>query len=176
MLRLTLLLLFFVFTAQSQADIKFYGEASVGAGGVRHSDLDFYPRFGSFSAGFFVFENIGIEGFIDTPMGAGSRDVFDLEVTQAAGAAVRFQSPDQRGLQAFILLGYVDFQLEQQENGVVGLRTVKQSFDGVRASVGVQQHLQQFKGLIFGVEYRNYYANSGITVDGLSIGLRYEMP
>lgn len=157
------------------ANPTFYGEARVGAGGVRHSDLDFYPRFGSFSAGVFVRPNIGIEVFADTSLSDADRDIYTMDVTQATGVAARFQAPPQRGLSAYILLGYVDFTLEQRENGIVGPRTVKQSFDGLRFSIGVQQELAQLKGLLFGVEYKNYHADSGITVDGLSVGLRVEL-
>lgn len=181
MVRLIVALVLLFSAVQTQAeirlsDVRLYGEARVGAGGVRHSELDFYPRYGSFSAGVFLFKGIGIEAFVDTPISAGESEVFKLEVTQAAGAAVRFQSPAQRGLQAYILLGYVDFTLKQQEDGLVGRRVVKQSFGGGRVSVGLQQRLKMINGLIFGVEYRNYYADSGITVDGISFGLRYEMP
>lgn len=175
-MRLIVTLLLVLLSAQAQAGIQLYGEARLGAGGVRHSDLDFYPGFGSFSAGLFVFDHIGIEGFVDTPISPGERGVFELDVTQAAGVAVRLQSPAQRGLQAYVLLGYVDFTLEQEEDGVLGMRKVKQTFDGIRASIGVNQRLKTIQGLIFSVEYRNYYADSGITVDGVSVGLRFEMP
>lgn len=174
-MRLIVSLLLVLLSTQTQAGIQLYGEARLGAGGVRHSDLDFYPGFGSFSAGLFIVDNIGIEGFIDTPLSVGDNDVFELGVTQASGVAVRLQSPEQRGLQAYILVGYVEYQLEQEENGVFGPRFVRQTFEGIRLSVGLNQHLKLMPGLIFGVEYRNYYADSGITVDGVSVGLRYEM-
>ncbi len=168
-------LMLVLFSAQATADIRLYGEARLGAGGVRHSDLDFYPTFGSFSAGVFVFGNIGIEGFVDAPLSDGERDVFELGITQASGAAIRLQSPAQRGLQAYVLIGYVDFTLKQTGTTVQGTSAVKESFEGVRVSVGVHQQLQRMKGLSVGVEYRNFYADSGITVDGLSAGLRFEM-
>lgn len=169
-------LILVLFAGQAQAGIKLYADARLGAGGVRHSELDFYPTFGSFSAGFFLFENIGIEGFVDTSITSSSKNIFDLSIADAAGVAFRLQSPPERGLQAYVLLGYVDFTLSQDEEGVNGPRKVVQSFEGVRLSVGIQQHLKRADGFIFGVEYRNYYADSGITVDGVSLGLRYEMP
>jgi len=175
--RLVFAVLLLLAASQSQASITLYGEARLGAGGVRHSELDFYPTFGSFSAGVFVFENIGIEGFVGTSIASHETDGFDLDVTQSSGAALRLQSPAQLGgLEAYILLGYVNFSLEQEENGVVGSRVVKSSFNGVRVGIGVHQRLKSVNGLIVGVEYRNDYADSGITVDGLSLGLRYEMP
>ncbi len=175
MLRLIFAFVLLVCAAQTHAGVRLYGDVQVGAGGVHHSDLDFYPRFGSFSAGLFVFKNIGVEGFVDTSFASAERSIFEVEVPRAAGVAVRFQSPPISGLQAYVLVGYVDFTLEQKENGLLGERTVRQTYDGARFSVGVQQRLNVVDGLIFGVEYRNYYADSGITVDGLSLGLRFEM-
>jgi len=158
------------------ANPTLYGEARLGAGGVRHSDLDFYPGFGSFSAGIFVLPNIGIEAFADAALSEGKRDIYKLSVSQAAGVAARFQSPPQRGLSAYVLLGYVEFTLKQKENGgVVPPRTVSQNFEGVRVSLGVQQELDFLRGLMLGLEYRNYHSDSGITVDGLSLGLRLEI-
>jgi len=156
--RLIVALFVLLVANHSHAAITPYVEARVGAGGVRHSELDFYPRFSSFSAGAFIFENIGIEGFVDRSLASDRTDIFDVEVKRAVGAAIRFQSPPQKGLQAYILLGYVNFGMEQ------------------KVSVGVQQRLNVVEGLIFGVEYRNDYSDSGITVDGLSLGLRYELP
>ncbi len=177
MSRLVFALLILLAASQSQAAIKLYGEARLGAGGVRHSDLDFYPQFGSFSAGVFVFENIGIEGFIDTSIASFEKDGFDLEVAESSGAALRLQSPSQLGgLAAYVLLGYVNFNVHQTASGIFDARTVKTSFNGVRVGIGVHQRLKSVNGLIFGVEYRNDFADSGVTVDGLSIGLRYEMP
>lgn len=175
-MRLIVSLLLVLLSTQTQAGIQFYGEARLGAAGARHSDLDFYSGFGSFSAGAFIVDNIGIEGFIDTPLSAGDNGIFELGITQASGVAVRLQSPEQRGLQAYVLVGYVEYQLEQKESGVFGPRFIRQTFDGIRFSVGLNQHLTVMRGLIFGVEYRNYYADSGIAVDGVSVGLRYEMP
>jgi len=173
-LRVLIAVVLLLAAMQANASVRLYGEAHLGAGGVRHSDMDFYPSFGSFSAGLFVFENIGVEVFADKTLSPGKRDVFELELSQAAGAAVRFQSPPTRGLQAYVLLGYVDFTVEQQERTANSRRTVVQSFGGVRASVGVQQRLEAINGLLFGVEYRNYHSDAGITVDGLSAGLRIE--
>jgi len=170
-LRLTIALIFLCSAASVQADLKLYGEARLGAGGVRHSDLDFYPTFGSFSLGAFIFENIGVEGFVDVPLSADDEGDFDLDVTQAAGAAVRFQSPAQNGLHAYILLGFVAFTLEQEEDERA---TVEEDFTGARVGIGVSQRLRQFPGFIFGVEYRNYFTDTGVTVDGLSVGLRFE--
>lgn len=174
-MRLIVALVLVLVSAHAHSAVSVYGEARLGAGGVRHSNLDFYPGFASFSGGIFIFDNIGIEAFVDTPLSDGERSDFKLGVEDAAGVAVRFQSPAQRGLQAYVLLGYVDFTLKQKGVTALGERFVTQPFEGIRFSVGVHQRLKQVQGLLFGVEYRNYYADSGITVDGVSVGLRFEL-
>lgn len=176
MTRLIAALLILLASSQLQAAIKPYAEARVGAGGVRHSELDFYPQFGSFSAGIFVYGNIGIEGFVGTSISDFEKDGFTLDVTESSGVALRLQSPPQYGgMQAYLLLGYVNFNLEQKENSLAGRRTVQTSFNGARVAIGVHQRFKSARGLMFGVEYRNDYAETGITVDGLSVGLRYEL-
>jgi len=174
-LRLIVALVLVLVSVHAHSAVSVYGEAQLGAGGVRHSNLDFYPGFGSFSGGIFVFDNIGIEAFVDTSLSDGEQGDFKLGIENAAGVAVRFQSPSQRSLQAYVLLGYVDFTLRQEGVTALGERFVKQPFEGIRFSVGVHQRLKKVQGLLFGVEYRNYYADSGITVDGLSVGLRFEL-
>jgi len=174
--RLLFAVLILLAASQSHAAVSLYGEARLGAGAVRHSELDFYPQFGSFSAGVFVFENIGIEGFVTSSLGSDKKDGFDLDVTESSGVALRFQSPPKLGgLQAYILLGYVNFNLEQQKKGAGSVDPEKVTFDGVHVAIGVHQRLKLVDGLIFGLQYHNNYADSGITVDGLSLGLRYEM-
>jgi len=173
--RLIFALLILLAASQSQAAIKLYGEARLGAGGVRHSGLDFYPQFGSFSAGVFVFDGIGIEGFVGSSLSSDEKDGFDLDITESSGVALRLQSPPQLGgLQAYILLGYVSFQLQQEERGSPD-SLVRTTFEGARVAVGIHQRLRLINGLMVGLEYRNDYADTGITVDGLSLGLRYEM-
>ena len=172
MSRLTIALICLCSIATAQADLKFYGEARLGAGGVRHSDLDFYPTFGSFSAGVFIFENIGVEAFVDAPLAADTSGDFEVDIVEAAGAAIRFQSPPRNGVNAYMLLGFVNFELEQEEDGA---GTLEEDFSGARVSIGLNQRLKRFPGVLFGAEYRNYFSDSGITVDGISLGLRFEL-
>lgn len=150
-----------------------YGELHLGLGGVRHSELDFYPGFASASAGVFVYPDIGLEAFVDGSLGTDDKAGFDSEVSQAAGVALRLQSPAVRGLRAYMLLGYVNFTIEQQEDDQRAQRTVVQSFGGARVSVGLSQALQRHDNIRVNVEYRNYYVDEPITVDGFSLGLRW---
>lgn len=151
---------------------RFYGEIQFAAGTVAHSDLRFHPLFASFSAGAYLLPGIGLEGFVDTEVNTDEQGVFELGVTQAAGLALRLESPPQRGLQAYILLGYVDFTLEQSEEDNRGARTVVQSYTGARVSVGLMQRLKSVPNLLVGAEYRLYHVEDEIQVDGWGLGIR----
>ncbi len=169
---LALLLLVSVFPAQAIG--PFYGELRLGAAGVRYSDLDFYPSFASINAGVFVKNNIGLEAFIDAPLSDETKDAFEVGITRATGFGIRLQSPPRLGTEAYISFGYVAFTIDQFENDERGQRTVTQSFGGASVRIGIQKQLQISRQLKAGLEYRNFYSDSGVTVDGLSLGLRAE--
>ncbi len=175
-MRWLLAILFLFGTTSAAADSGFYGELHAGVKGVRHSELDFYPTFGSLSAGVFIVQNVGIEVFADVALSASEKGNFEIEIAHASGVAIRFQSPPQQGLRAYLTLGYVDFAVEQSEADTRGARQVTQGFSGGRVSVGITRQLASLPQLRVILEYRNYYVDQGITVDGLSFGLRVALP
>jgi len=169
---LALLLLMPVLPAHAIGPL--YGELRLGAAGVRHSDLDFYNSFASINAGVFIKNNIGIEAFVDAPLSEKTKGAFKVGVPRASGFGVRLQSPSRLGTEAYVSFGYVAFSIDQFENDDRGQRTITQSFEGASIRVGIQKQLQVSKHLKFGVEYRNFYSDSGVSVDGLSLGLQME--
>ena len=156
------------------ADGRLYGEVQFGVGGVRNSDLDFFPTFGTVTAGVFVFPGIGIEVFGDAGISDEQDGGFELSIEEAFGIAARFQSPPKRGLQGFIVLGAVNYTLEQRSTE--GGPTVREDFTGVRASVGLMQRLERFPYLQFTAEYRHYNADEPLRVDALVFGFRVNAP
>ncbi len=160
------------------ADGPVYGELQLGAAGVSHSELDFYPVFGTLTLGAFVLPGIGIEVFADSSVAEGSDDNFDLDIEEAYGIAARFQSPPMRGLQGFIVLGLVNFTLDQEADsvGTVSLRPVNEEFRGARVSIGAMQRLERFPNLQFTAEYRHYNADEPLRVDAIVFGLRVNAP
>lgn len=160
---------------------RLYADLQIGVHGVRHSELDFYPGVANASVGFWIVDNIGVDIFADTSTIGDDIGVFELEVAHATGVALRFQSPHLASrLHAYMVLGYVDLQVEQKEERLdasgqrVG-RTVRQSFSGVRISLGFARRLSVLKDVLVTGEYRNYYTEDEIQIDGLSLGLRVNL-
>ena len=162
----------------ASADGPVYGEIQVGAGGIGHSDLDFYPVFGSVSAGVFVLPGIGVELFADSGIASHSTDGFELEIEEAYGIAARFQSAPVRDVQGFIVLGMVRYTVDQQSIAArgVGGSHVNEEFTGARISFGLMQRLKRLPNTLFSIEYRHYNADEPLRVDALMFGLRVNTP
>ena len=158
------------------ADGRLYGELQLGAAVVSHSDLDFVPIFGTITAGAFVLPGIGVELFADTGFIDGSEEGFDLSIDHAFGAAVRFQSPARRRVQGFIVLGIVNFTIDQESTSGVIRSSVEEDFTGARVSIGLMQRLVRFPNIQVTAEYRHYNADDPLRVDALVIGARVNTP
>lgn len=158
----------------AQADGPVYGELQLGAAGLSNDDLDFYPGFGGINAGFYVLPNIGLEVFADTAVQADSKGGFEMEIEQAYGIGVRFQSPPTRGTQGYIVLGAVNYTLDQQSvNALNQAQTaINEDFTGARISIGLMQRLKRAPYLQVSAEYRHYNADEPLRVDAFVLGLR----
>jgi hypothetical protein len=156
------------------ADGPVYAELQLAAGGVNNGELNFYPTFGSVNVGVYLLPNIGLELFADSGISADRSRGFDMEVDQAYGIAARLQSPPTQGIQGYIVLGAVNFTLDQSSraNGVVGATSINDDFTGARVSVGLMQRLQRIPNLQVSLEYRHYNAGEPLSVDALVLGLR----
>ncbi len=176
-MRWLLALCLVVGTASAHADGRLYGELYLGGGGVRYSsldqDFDAYPIFGGVTLGAYVLPGLGLEVFADQGIATDEEQSFDIGLEEAFGAAARFQSPSIGGTSGYIVLGYVDFTVEQEQDGASAL---SESFTGARFSVGLMQRLSRFPSLQVSAEYRNYYVDEPVRVDGLVLGLRLNTP
>jgi len=160
----------FVFSKSSASRV--YADLQFGLNFIGHSDLDFFPKVISGGIGVWLFDNIGIEAHIDGGISSDRDRAFTVELEDATGLSLRFQSPPVKGLAAYINVGYVDFQLEQVESDSRGTRRVSEGFSGARVSLGVVQRLPVLDFLHVTGEYRAYLSDSDLQVDTLAIGLR----
>jgi len=151
---------------------RLYGDVQFTLGGMRHSELDFYPGYVSVSAGAWIRPGVGIDVFADEGVFSDSDGDFTFELTNASGIAGRFQSPARQGFYAYVVLGLVNVRLVQDESTELGDRTVIQNYQGGRISVGIGQQLPFARNLIVTGEYRNYFVDKELQLDALSLGLR----
>ena len=150
-----------------------YAELQFGISGVRHSALDFVSPIASVGAGVYVLPGVGLEVFADAPLARGGASRFEAGVSEAYGAALRFRSPSEGGLHGYIVLGYVEFVVEQESLDTE--RTIEEDFSGVRASIGVMQRFARTPAFALSAEYRNFYSGDSMQVDGLAVGLRFDL-
>lgn len=156
------------------ADGPVYAELNLGAGGIKNGDLDFYPMFGGINIGVYLVPNIGLELFADSGINSDHSHGFEMDLEQAYGIAARFQSPPIRGVQGYIVLGAVNFTLDQssEASGAQPATSINEDFTGARVSVGLMQRLVQAPNTQVTIEYRHYNAGEPLRLDGLVLGLR----
>lgn len=152
-----------------------YAELQVGANGVRHSELDFVSPLASASIGTWLYPGIGVEAFVDVELERGADQGFEAGVSRAVGGALRLSSPSQDGLRGYIVLGYVDFTVAQQPTRGESRREIDERFSGARLGIGLQQRLERVPGVLVGAEYRRFFVDEAIHVDGLVLGLRWDV-
>ena len=167
-----------ILSCVTHADGPIYGELNLGAGGVAHSDLEFTPVFGSISAGAYVYENIGVELFLDSGIRAGEDSEFTLDIEQAYGLGLRLQSPPIDGVRGYVVLGVVNYTVEQKLDisSSSARAPVDGDFTGFRASIGLMQRLKRFPAVQFTAEYRHYNADEPIRLDAIVLGFRFNAP
>jgi len=160
------------------AEGRLYGELQLGGGGIRNSGLDFYPFFGTVTLGGYVARNIGIEIFGDSSVSPASDEGFEMDIEQAYGIALRLQSPPVNSVQGFIVLGAVNYTLDQrsESNPASEVDAINGEFTGMRVSVGLMQRLKRLPGLLFTAEYRHYNADEPLRVDAIVLGIRVNSP
>jgi len=169
---------FFVFSPFAAAQGPVYAELQIGAAGVQHSNLDFYPRLASISAGAYVKQGIAIELFADGALSADRKNGFDLEVVDAFGIALRLESPPVRRVQGFFTLGAVTYSIKQSASPtpVSSGSLIDGDFNGVRVSLGLVERLKRWDNVLVSIEYRHYNADDPLRVDALLLGLRVNTP
>ena len=160
--------------AASVPTIPLYADLQYTLGGVKHSDINFNPGFGTLGVGAWIRPGIGIEGFIDQGSSSSREGNFDLQLEQASGVNLRFQSPlTGGGVFSYVLLGMVSVDVIQDESDERGQRRVRQGFEGVRVSLGFGIEFRRLEALSLTGEYRYYAVDEDIQIDGISVGLRW---
>ncbi len=160
--------------AASVPALPLYADFQYTLGGVKHSDINFNPGFGTLGVGAWIRPGIGIEGFIDQGTSSSREGNFDLQLEQASGVNLRFQSPTtDGGVFSYVLLGMVSVDVIQDESDERGQRRVRQGFEGVRISVGFGIEFRRLEALSLTGEYRYYAVDEDIQIDGISVGLRW---
>ncbi len=165
-------------TSVAQADGPLYAEFQIGAAGVRNGDLDFVPKLASVSAGFYLRKGIGLEIFADRGISTDRKDGFDLDLEGAHGIALRLESPAVRRTRGFLILGAVEYSINQQSVTTTGQgdSSIDGDFTGLRVSLGITERLERWDNVLVSVEYRHYNADEPLRVDALYLGLRINTP
>lgn len=136
------------------------------------SDSKFTPQMVTGTLGVWLYKGIGLEG----NFGAGTTDDTEngltLETDTMTAVNIRFESPNQVGATAYILLGAVNYDLKgsQTNSNFPG----KESFDGYHVGAGLNQYFPNASNTAINFSGHVYGLDEDIDSYGLRIGIRHD--
>ena len=94
-----------------------------------------------------------------------------LESDEILGLYTRYNSPDAYGgMTVFLLAGYAWTTIKT--TGAYAIPN--QKFEGFSWGAGIEERSKGAKSLRYTFQYTRYYDNDGLSIDGYSLGLRYD--
>lgn len=129
------------------------------------------PFIGAMKLGYEFTPNFAFE----VQYGAGTdKDQLDnqeYEINSLAAAFLRFSSSGSYSdVRLYLLLGYSQFDMQVTAAGT----TVSDTYDGFSYGVGAEEFLKSVPNLAFVAEYVWYYDRDELSVDAITLGIRYK--
>ena len=97
----------------------------------------------------------------------------ELDLNRSVGLALRFETPEAQGGKIYFLFGYATSELEMQRSGTAlpGAET----FDGGTFGGGAEFRLGNSDRSFLNLQMIRYYQDKGITLDAISLGIRFRL-
>lgn len=169
---LSILLSLFVLAPFPAYTADWYAGLDVMYGRVGISGEKFHLPLMRARAGVWLWENIGIEGMAGVALDNDTQSDLDMDIPSLGAVYARFQSPEQMGIKAYILLGAAAVEMDGNlaASGFPG----RETFSGGMASLGLRAPIKRLPNAAWSLEYSNYFVDEDIDVFGWSIGIYYD--
>lgn len=137
------------------------------------SSTRFKPTSVRLHAGFWMLEGIGLEFRGTQSLSSYTKHNLEFEITDSSSLALRFQSPRDLDVSAYILVGGTQFNLDGNSNGSTFPGTER--FQGGYAAIGLLRFLGQTNAAL-ALEYERHFVDEDEQLEpaAWSLGLHYE--
>lgn len=122
--------------------------------------------------GAYIVDQIALELALATGVSDDQNSGMALKLDYQANLSARFESPESKGLKAFILLGYglTSLDLDRNASGKPGAEPFKNGNYGI----GFDYRVSQESNLFLSLAWQRYYRDGGIRIDGTGLGLTFQ--
>ena len=160
-----------LFSNLLQASPAPYGGIDLAYNRLNIGDASFTSPLARINGGIWLFKGIGIEAMLGGALQDDKDSGLTLNIPVIGAAYARFQSPQDLGMKAYVLLGYSQFKMEGSVNhsNFPG----KETFSGPAAAVGLLHALDKAKQFSLYLELAGYFAHDELDFGGLALGVRY---
>ncbi len=156
----------------SFATDRLYGEIHGGFNVIQLSDLRFLPIQASVSFGGYFYKTLGVDVNLGGSLNEDRDEDIKLQLENQITLSVRFDSPPTRGVSAFVLIGWAQFDLSQSGDSSIGTtQTVSETFRGAAVSIGVRQQIGSGPFSVVG-SYRFFDVDEPLDFDTYTLGVR----
>jgi len=161
----------FVTSLATPVHAAFYTDVSVEYQNVKVEGTKLNPLTARIKLGAPFSREVGVEASYATSIREDEVNGLKLESEEIMGLYARYNSPDAyAGMTVFLVAGYAWTTIKTS-----GLYAIpEQDFEGFSWGAGIEERAKGARSMRYTFQYTRYYDNDGLSIDGLSLGLRYD--
>ncbi|WP_455209526.1 outer membrane beta-barrel protein [Kaarinaea lacus] len=149
----------------------YYTDLSVEYLNVDVDGKKLHPWNGKFKLGIPLSRELALEAHYATSIQDDDINGLKLEVSENKAVYARYQSSDSySGMIIYLIAGYAWTTIETS-----GLYSIpEQDFESFSWGIGIEERSLTVRNMGYSFQYSRYYDNDGLTVEGFSLGVRYD--
>ncbi|HEY5601497.1 MAG TPA: outer membrane beta-barrel protein [Gammaproteobacteria bacterium] len=149
----------------------FYSDVAVEYLNVKIDGKKLHPWNGRIKLGKPLSRELAIEAHYASAIQDDEINGLKLEVSENMAAYARYQSPDTySGMVMYLIAGYAWTTIET--SGAYAIP--EQEFESFSWGIGIEERAQTVRNMGYSFQYTRYYDNDGFTLEGFSLGVRYD--
>lgn len=149
----------------------YYSDVAVEYLNVKADGNKLHPWNGRIKLGMPLSRELAVEAHYASTIQDDEINGLKLEVSENMAAYARYQSPDSfSGMVMYLIAGYAWTTIET--SGAYAIP--EQDFESFSWGIGIEERAQTARNMSYSFQYTRYYDNDGLTLEGLSLGLRYD--
>jgi len=170
-LNIYLVCILLVATLATPVHAAFYTDVSVEYQNVKIEDQKLNPLTARIKLGVPYSRELGVEASYAGSIREDEVNGLKLESEETMGLYARYNSPDAYGgMTIYLLAGYAWTTIKTS-----GLYAIPaQDFESFSWGAGIEERAKGARSMRYTFQFTRYYDNDGLTIDGFSLGLRYD--
>lgn len=160
-----------LFSVSFASAAELYGEINTSYVFSKIEEEKFNPLALEARVGVYLQKQVGLEAYYGAGLSDDSQLDVDVSISTIAGVNLRFESPEQKGMKIFILLGYgmSEWEVDRSGTGEPG----KVDFDDFSYGGGLEWRVGKSENWFVNVRGQSFLNKDDLSLSTGSLGVRY---